>query len=118
MARPCTGSRATGSSGAVARHAHRWIPRARSRGIESRSVRIETQSPCRRVTRGAIALDVTPHACLQTLPGRLAMPKVESAERIVISRDAESAARDETSLLVAALAELRRVVTIAAICLA
>jgi hypothetical protein len=46
------------------------------------------------------------------------MPEVEPAERIVVSRNAESAARDEASLLVAALAELRRVVAVAAIRLA
>ena len=63
----------------------------------------------------AVALRVARDARLETLPRSLSVAEAEIAIDIMVSRLTESRRRDETRLLVTALAELRRVVAIAAI---
>jgi hypothetical protein len=64
---------------------------------------------------GAITFGVAGDAGLETLARRLSMSEAEPAEGIVITGAPESRLSDQPRLLVAALAELRRVVTVAAV---
>ena len=70
------------------------------------------------MTGGAIALGMAADAALEALPGRLAMSETESPERVVVAGAAEPPLCGQPRLLMAALAELRGIVAIAAIRLA
>lgn len=84
--------------------------------IEPRPVGTEAESARHgRVARGAIALGVAGGAGLEALPRGLPVSEAEAAEGVVVSRAAERGLRDETRLLVTVLAELRRIVAIAAV---
>ena len=95
---------------------HRRILRPHPRRVKARAVRTESvPAPHRRMTGGALALGVTRGAGLETLTRRLPMPQAEPTKRIVIAYASETPGRDQPRLLMTALAELRRVMTIIAI---
>ena len=75
-------------------------------GVEVRTMRVHG-----RVTPQTVTFDVARNACLEILPGRLAMSARKTGLRVVIPRS-DTTYRRQACLDVAALAELRRIVAV------
>jgi len=100
----------------MTRNAHGRIFRPHPRRVEAGPVWIEPEAAAYRgMTRGAITLRVARGARFKTLPRGLPVSQAEIAKCVVVTFLANSRGRDESGLLVAALAELRRVMAVAAI---
>lgn len=77
---------------------------------------IEPESASNRgVTRGAVALRMATCTRLQALSSSLPMAEAETAECVVVSRAAEPPHGDQSRLLMTTLAELGRIVAVAAV---
>ena len=108
-----------GNRATVARDAHRGVFGPDASRVEARSVWVESESTANGgVAHDAIALAMARRARFETLPCRLSVSEAESPECIVVARRANAPRRHHPALLVAALAELRRVVAIGAVRLA
>ena len=69
----------------------------------------------RGMTCRAVTLGMARGARLEALSRGLPVPQAEAAERVVVAGLADPPVRDESRLLVAALAELGRIVAVAAV---
>ncbi len=96
--------------------AHGRVFRSHPRRVEVGPVWIEPETAAHRgMTRRAVALGMARCAGFETLSRGLPVPKTKTPKGVVVTFLADSRRCDKSRLLVTALAELRRVVAVAAI---